>query len=214
MICACVCVCVWVCVCVCVCVFECACVCVWVMFLLFVLLLCAPWAVKTFNRKGAVEISVIIVIIISIIIKTFEMTTTRRKISKFWSRENNSRWRHYSTNQAFLKYDLLIGLTHCPQQPLKADSGWGEVGGWVPMSCHLLATLSPPEWLYLKGGSCVRHFNLSLSVWAESQDSVRKPQFLKRKESRSGSNRGPSAYQPSALPLGHTGSRKYKIHSI
>ena len=30
--------------------------------------------------------------------------------------------------------------------------------------------------------------------------------FFKRKESRSGSNRGPSAYQPSALPLSHTGS--------
>ena len=30
--------------------------------------------------------------------------------------------------------------------------------------------------------------------------------FLKRKESRSGWNRGPSAYPPSALPLGHTGS--------
>ena len=31
--------------------------------------------------------------------------------------------------------------------------------------------------------------------------------FFKRKESRSGSNRGPSAYQPSALPLGHIGSQ-------
>ena len=30
--------------------------------------------------------------------------------------------------------------------------------------------------------------------------------FWKRKESRSGSNRGLSAYQPSALPLGHMGS--------
>ena len=40
----------------------------------------------------------------------------------------------------------------------------------------------------------------------KSQDSVHKPQFLKRKDSRSGSNQGPSAYQPSALPLGHTGS--------
>ena len=29
--------------------------------------------------------------------------------------------------------------------------------------------------------------------------------FLKRKESRSGSNLGPFSYQPSALPLGHTG---------
>ena len=47
------------------------------------------------------------------------------------------------------------------------------------------------------------HFIVSLTVWAKSQNSVHKPQFLKRKESRSGSNRGPSAYQPSALPLGH-----------
>ena len=51
------------------------------------------------------------------------------------------------------------------------------------------------------------HFNVSLIVWAKSRDGVRKPQFLKRKESRSGSNRGPSAYQPTALPLGHTGSQ-------
>ena len=50
------------------------------------------------------------------------------------------------------------------------------------------------------------HFNVSSIMLAKSQDSVLKPQFLKRKESRSGSNRGPSAYQPSALPLGHTGS--------
>ena len=51
----------------------------------------------------------------------------------------------------------------------------------------------------------MRHCNVSLIEWAKSQDSVHKPPFLKRKESRSGSNRGPSAYQPSALPLGHTG---------
>ena len=35
---------------------------------------------------------------------------------------------------------------------------------------------------------------------------VHKAQILKRKESRSGSNRGPSTYQPCPLPLGHTGS--------
>ena len=58
------------------------------------------------------------------------------------------------------------------------------------------------------------HFNVSLIVWAKSQDSVRKSQFLKRKESRSGSNRGSSAYQPSALPLGHTGSQtEYGRHA-
>ena len=52
------------------------------------------------------------------------------------------------------------------------------------------------------------HFSVSLIVWAKSQNGVHKPHILKRKESRSGSNRGPSAYQPSALPLGHTGSLK------
>ena len=35
-------------------------------------------------------------------------------------------------------------------------------------------------------GSCVSYFNVSLIVWAKSRDSVHKPQFLKRKESRSG----------------------------
>ena len=75
------------------------------------------------------------------------------------------------------------------------------------MSYHLLATLSPSEWLCIKVGSCVSHFNVSLIEWVKSQDSVLKPQSLKRKESRSGSNRGPSANQPGALPIGHTGSR-------
>ena len=61
----------------------------------------------------------------------------------------------------------------------------------------------------IMAGSCVRHFDVSLIVRAKSQDSVHKPQFLKRKESRSGSNRGPSADQHSALPLGHTVSQTY-----
>ena len=55
--------------------------------------------------------------------------------------------------------------------------------------------------------AAVSHFNVSLIVWAKSQDSVHKPQFLKRKESGNGSNRCPSAYQSRALPLGHTGSQ-------
>ena len=37
---------------------------------------------------------------------------------------------------------------------------------------------------------------VSFIVWAKSQDSLHKPQLLTRKESWSGSNRGPSAYQP------------------
>ena len=43
--------------------------------------------------------------------------------------------------------------------------------------------------------------NVSWIVWAKSPDSVHKP----LKESRNGLNRDPSAYQHSALPLGHTG---------
>ena len=59
----------------------------------------------------------------------------------------------------------------------------------------------------VKTGSCVKKNYVSWIVWGKSRDSVHKPQFLKR-ESRSGSKGGPSAYQPSALPLGHTGSQE------
>ena len=43
-------------------------------------------------------------------------------------------------------------------------------------------------------------------LWGtKSQDSVHKPQrFEEREGSRAESNRGPSAYQPNALPLGQT----------
>ena len=49
-------------------------------------------------------------------------------------------------------------------------------------------------------------FNVSVIVWAKSQDSVHKPPFLKGKESQNGLNPGHSAHQHSALPLGHIGS--------
>ena len=43
-----------------------------------------------------------------------------------------------------------------------------------------------------------------------SQDSVHKPQpFRRKRRAEAVSNRGPSAYQPNALPLGQTGSRIY-----
>ena len=47
------------------------------------------------------------------------------------------------------------------------------------------------------------HFNVSLIVWAKSRDSVHKLQFL-----------SPSAHEPSALPLGHTGSRTDRIKDM
>ena len=41
----------------------------------------------------------------------------------------------------------------------------------------------------------------------EKQDSVHKPQpFRRERRAEAVSNRGPSAYQPNALPLGQTGS--------
>ena len=83
----------------------------------------------------------------------------------------------------------------------------GKLGGQEFYIKHLLNALSPPEWFCIKVGICLSHSNTSFIVWAKSQDSVHKPHFLKRKQSRSGSNRGPSAYQPSALPLGHTCSQ-------
>ena len=85
-----------------------------------------------------------------------------------------------------------------------------EVGGLgiFISNTYLLTQLSPPQWHCIKMGSCLSHFDVSLTVWEESQDRVNKPQFLKRKESRSGWNRGSSAYQPSAVPRGHTGSQE------
>ena len=46
---------------------------------------------------------------------------------------------------------------------------------------------------------------MTSALW-KSQDSVHRPQFLKRKENHvdSKSNQGPSAYQPNAVPLGQT----------
>ena len=41
----------------------------------------------------------------------------------------------------------------------------------------------------MKVGSCVSHFNVSLIVWAKSQDSVRKPQFFRRRERRAEADR-------------------------
>ena len=52
----------------------------------------------------------------------------------------------------------------------------GKLGGQEFSIEHLLASLSPPEWFCIKVGGCVSHFNVSLIVWAKSQDSVHKPE--------------------------------------
>ena len=97
-----------------------------------------------------------------------------------------------------------------PQKPLRLIRD-GKVGGsgiFISSTCSLHC--HHQNRLRIKVGSCVSHFNVSFIVWAKSQNSVHKQQFLKRRESRSGSNRGPSVHQPSALPLGHTSSHTRK----
>ena len=59
-------------------------------------------------------------------------------------------------------------------------------------------------------GSDESHFNVSLGRDGQSHRTVSTNHnlFLKRKEGRTVSNRGPSAYQYNALPLGQTGSHR------
>ena len=109
-----------------------------------------------------------------------------------------------------LYYTLLMGLNvHSNLLRVIMDGeGRGECGdGFLRPSTYSLHCHRKND----PAGSCARHFNVSLIVWAKLQDSVHKPQFLKRKDSRSGSNRGPSAYHHSALPLGHTGSCVFRV---
>ena len=93
-----------------------------------------------------------------------------------------------------------------PQKPLRLIRD-GEVEGsgiFISNTCSLHCHCQNDFALRWAAVWAILMFHELLG--AKSQDSVHKPQFLKRKESRSGSNQGPSAYQPSALPLGHTGS--------
>ena len=58
------------------------------------------------------------------------------------------------------------------------------------------------------------HFKVSLFWGTKWPDSVHRPQFLKRKESRSRFEPRSLAYQPNALPLGQTGSREWNIKRL
>ena len=71
------------------------------------------------------------------------------------------------------------------------------------------ATLSPPERFLQKDIDEQRFEPLKgfIKCAGQRHESVHEPQFLKRNVNRSGeSNLGPSAYQPSASPLGQAGS--------
>ena len=61
----------------------------------------------------------------------------------------------------------------------------------------------------IKMGSDESHFNVSVGSDGQSHKTVSTNHNLFRRERRAEavSNRGPSAYQPNALPLGQTGSQ-------
>ena len=94
------------------------------------------------------------------------------------------RWRHPVTQQPKRRKRGALR----PQKPLRLIRN-GGFGGQEFYIYHLIATLSLPEWLCIKAGSCVTHFHVSLIVWAKSQDSVHKPPFLKRRERTAETNR-------------------------
>ena len=84
--------------------------------------------------------------------------------------------------------------------------GWGGWGGdYIKIYCYIITTSMTPA---LKTGSDESHFKVLLTV----RDKVPRrcsqtTTFLKReRRAEAVSNRGPSAYQPNALPLGQTGS--------
>ena len=58
----------------------------------------------------------------------------------------------------------------------------------------------------IKVGSDERHFNVSLIVKNKVTRQCHRPQRLRERRAEADSNRGSSAYQPKALPLGQTGS--------
>ena len=58
----------------------------------------------------------------------------------------------------------------------------------------------------IKIGSGVSHFNIVLTVRGKGTLSINH-KFGRERKAEAESNRGPSAYQANALPLGQTGSR-------
>ena len=69
-----------------------------------------------------------------------------------------------------------------PQKPLRLIRD-GEVRGSGIFISNIYLLHCHHQNDCIKVGSCVSHFNVSLIVRAKLQDSVHKPQFLKKEES-------------------------------
>ena len=61
----------------------------------------------------------------------------------------------------------------------------------------------------IKVGSDESHFKVSLIVKDKVTRQCPQPQLSKERRAEADLNRGPSAYQPNALPLGQTGSQSF-----
>ena len=83
--------------------------------------------------------------------------------------------------------------------------GYGGGGrGRLYTYCYTVTTRMTPA---LRWAAMRAILFFSMKKWTKSQDSVHKPQpFRRERRAEAVSNRGPSAYQPNALPLGQTGS--------
>ena len=82
--------------------------------------------------------------------------------------------------------------------------GWGAAEGILYTYRYTVTTRMTPalRWAAMRGILMFRNCG-----GQSHKTSVSRPQLWKRKESgEADSNRGPSAYQPNALPLGQTGS--------
>ena len=110
-------------------------------------------------------------------------------------------------HRLFLLFFLLLFFYVAlrPQRPLGSirDGVWGGSGGGGWSDVHN-ATVAMRTILHEDGQRC-ETFKYFINSGRRSHRTVRRSQlFPKRKESPSGLELGPFAYQPSALPLGQT----------
>ena len=85
----------------------------------------------------------------------------------------------------------------------------GEEGEYIIYTYHYTVTT---RITCIKMGSIESHFNVSLIVRGKVTRQCRQTTTWRERRAEAVSNRGPSAYQPTALPLGQTGSQFDLVH--
>ena len=97
-----------------------------------------------------------------------ETRTTYRRLLVIDSNVANEYWKILA-DKAGWRYLFAVYNPWSLTVTATSDGWLGGRGVRVLTFYHLLGTPSPPEWLCIKAGSCVSHFNVSLIVWAKSQ---------------------------------------------